>query len=266
MIIRDGDFVGVTASNEFVAAKAVEAIKANWEQKEQISYSELFDYLRANPTEADDSRGVGATSATKDDSAKNSDKRLERALTHRLHRACAVGTSRGSREWNNPSFGMDRQQRPFESATELAETSFRKRTFAWSYLIRVPLTVGSIPANAQSRRQDWPRRGKTGKTSLDSRRGIYLGLLPSGGVIDVSSAVSKDGEISCLGIHELQLRSLGFRESVPSAKSSVHFHPTKYPLRQGSYRGLAATANHFARESHMDEMAACAGAEPLAFR
>ncbi len=38
------------------------------------------------------------------------------------------------------------------------------------------------------------------------------------------------------------------------------------PLRQGSYRCLAATANNFARESFMDELAAAAGADPLAFR
>jgi isoquinoline 1-oxidoreductase len=38
------------------------------------------------------------------------------------------------------------------------------------------------------------------------------------------------------------------------------------PLRQGSYRALAATANNFARESFMDELAHAAGADPLAFR
>ena len=38
------------------------------------------------------------------------------------------------------------------------------------------------------------------------------------------------------------------------------------PLRQGSYRCLAATANNFARESFMDELAAAAEADPLAFR
>src|SRR5260370_40584367 len=44
------------------------------------------------------------------------------------------------------------------------------------------------------------------------------------------------------------------------------FHPSKSPLRQGSYRGLAATANHFARESHMDELAHALGMDPLEFR
>jgi len=38
------------------------------------------------------------------------------------------------------------------------------------------------------------------------------------------------------------------------------------PLKQGSYRALAATANNFARESFMDELAAAAGADPLGFR
>jgi isoquinoline 1-oxidoreductase len=37
-------------------------------------------------------------------------------------------------------------------------------------------------------------------------------------------------------------------------------------LRHGSYRGLAATANTFARECFMDELAAAAGVDPLEFR
>lgn len=38
------------------------------------------------------------------------------------------------------------------------------------------------------------------------------------------------------------------------------------PLRQGAYRCLAATANNFAREAFMDELAAAAAVDPLAFR
>ncbi|MFZ0493556.1 MAG: molybdopterin cofactor-binding domain-containing protein, partial [Acidimicrobiia bacterium] len=38
------------------------------------------------------------------------------------------------------------------------------------------------------------------------------------------------------------------------------------PLSQGSYRALAATANHFARESHIDELAHAAGVDPVEFR
>src|SRR3712207_2982762 len=46
----------------------------------------------------------------------------------------------------------------------------------------------------------------------------------------------------------------------------IAYHPTLSPLRQGSYRALAATANHFARETHMDELAHALDQDPLAFR
>jgi len=46
----------------------------------------------------------------------------------------------------------------------------------------------------------------------------------------------------------------------------LDYQPADSPLPQGSYRALAATANHFARESHMDELAHALGSDPLAFR
>src|SRR5206468_6687188 len=46
----------------------------------------------------------------------------------------------------------------------------------------------------------------------------------------------------------------------------TQFHPSSYPLRQGSYRALAATGNHFARESHIDDLARAVGMDPLEFR
>jgi isoquinoline 1-oxidoreductase len=52
--------------------------------------------------------------------------------------------------------------------------------------------------------------------------------------------------------------------TVPSQR--LDFQPADSPLRQGSYRALAATANHFARESHMDELATAMGLDPLELR
>lgn len=49
-------------------------------------------------------------------------------------------------------------------------------------------------------------------------------------------------------------------------KNSCLYLASKPPLRHGSYRGLAATANNFAREVFMDELAAAAGSDPLEFR
>src|SRR5437660_7907612 len=51
---------------------------------------------------------------------------------------------------------------------------------------------------------------------------------------------------------------------IPSQR--IAFHSSQSPLRQGSYRGLAATANHFAREAHMDDLAHAVKIDPLEFR
>src|SRR5262249_7749396 len=52
--------------------------------------------------------------------------------------------------------------------------------------------------------------------------------------------------------------------SVPNQQ--VEFHSSDSPLRQGSYRALASTANVFARETHMDDLAHATQIDPLAFR
>jgi isoquinoline 1-oxidoreductase len=44
------------------------------------------------------------------------------------------------------------------------------------------------------------------------------------------------------------------------------FQPARSPLPQGSYRALAATVNNFARESHLDEVAAALGIDPVELR
>src|SRR5262249_11727547 len=50
------------------------------------------------------------------------------------------------------------------------------------------------------------------------------------------------------------------------ANLHVEFHGADSPLRQGSYRALASTANTFARESHLDDLARAVEIDPLAFR
>src|SRR6202040_189622 len=86
------------------------------------------------------------------------------------------------------------------------------------------------------------------------------------GVIDVSSGARDDGTITAWEFRNYNSgpSGIGHRYEVPNQK--IVFHQSKSPLRQGSYRGLAATANHFAREVHLDELARAIKMDPLEFR
>ena len=81
-----------------------------------------------------------------------------------------------------------------------------------------------------------------------------------------SSGVRSDGTITAWEFHNYNSGSAGIRTYYEIPNQRIVFHPARSPLRQGSYRALAATANHFARESHMDELAHTVKMDPLEFR
>jgi len=87
------------------------------------------------------------------------------------------------------------------------------------------------------------------------------------GVIEVKSGARRDGTLTAWEYHNYNSGPAAIDTPYAVANQLVQFHPVENaPLRQGSYRGLAATANHFARESHMDELAHAVGMDPLQFR
>jgi len=78
--------------------------------------------------------------------------------------------------------------------------------------------------------------------------------------------VGADGTLTAWEFQTWNAGASGLRTPYEVPHRRVQFHPAASPLKQGSYRGLAATANHFARESHMDELAHAAGLDPLEVR
>jgi CO/xanthine dehydrogenase Mo-binding subunit len=85
-------------------------------------------------------------------------------------------------------------------------------------------------------------------------------------VIDIEASLNAQGSLTSW--YFININSGGSAIDTPyqTGKSKTHFINSDAPLRHGSYRGLAATANNFARESFMDELAAAAGSDPLDFR
>jgi isoquinoline 1-oxidoreductase len=86
------------------------------------------------------------------------------------------------------------------------------------------------------------------------------------GVIEVKSGIAGDGTLTAWDFHNYHSGTSGIDTPYVVANQRTEYHPVPLILRSGSYRGLAATANHFARETHMDALASAAKMDPLDFR
>src|SRR6185503_11018902 len=87
-----------------------------------------------------------------------------------------------------------------------------------------------------------------------------------GGLIEISSGAGKDGKLTAWEFHNYNSGGAGIRALYEVPNQLIEFHQCNSPLQQGSYRALASTANHFARETAIDELAHELRIDPLEFR
>jgi CO/xanthine dehydrogenase Mo-binding subunit len=95
---------------------------------------------------------------------------------------------------------------------------------------------------------------------------FHWGYLRPAALIDISSSADASGELTGWSHLNVNSGSVGILSPYHVAHQRIVYQPADSPLPQGSYRALAATANNFARESHMDELAHRLGTDPLEFR
>ncbi|MBI5283194.1 MAG: molybdopterin-dependent oxidoreductase [Candidatus Solibacter usitatus] len=86
------------------------------------------------------------------------------------------------------------------------------------------------------------------------------------GLMEVESAVDDKGKLTAWVHRNYNSGAAGLQIAYAIPNISCEFHRSPSPVRQGSYRSLAAAANTFARECHVDEWAARLQADPLEFR
>ena len=270
-VVRDGDFIGVVARDEHTAEKALEAIRAQWKTAPQISTAELFSYLKQNPEEGTDwqSRGAANQRGSVEDGLRIAEKTVESTYTVAYIAHTPLEPRAAVAEWNGSSLEVwTGSQRPFGVRTELAQAFSLP---AEKIRVIVPDTgsayggkhTGECAIEAARLAKGAGRPVKLIWTREEEFTWAYF---RPAGVIEVRSGASKDGRITAWEFHNYNSGPSAMDTPYEVANQRAAFHPTKAPLRQGSYRGLAATANHFARESHMDELAAAVGMDPLEFR
>ncbi|HSB74510.1 MAG TPA: molybdopterin cofactor-binding domain-containing protein, partial [Terriglobales bacterium] len=266
-IVHDGNFTGVAGPDQHTAEQAIKALRAEWKAPPQPSNRELFDYLRKNVDTSEEGfhHQVGSVGQEPPTSAKN----LAATYTVQYIAHAPLEPRAAVAEWKGDSLTVwTGSQRPFAVADQLAEE------------LRIPRKqVRVISPDTGS-----AYGGKhTGECAVEAARlaraaGQAVRLVWTreeeftwayfrpAGVIDVKASVGADGKVLTWEHDNYNSGPAAITTPYDVPNQRIQFHPVNSPLRQGSYRGLAAPANFFARESAMDELAHSAGLDPLEFR
>jgi nicotinate dehydrogenase subunit B len=250
-VVREGDFLGVTAPDPFTAEKAVDALKADWKPlAAEASSKDVFPYFKKNGRDATD--GAGLTAYT---------------VAYIAH--VPLEPRSALAQWKDDSLTVwTGSQRPFGVRSELAQHFNMAED---KVRVIVPDTGSGYGGKHNGEAAYEAARlskatGKPVKRNWTREEEMTWAYFRPGGLIEVGGKLNPDGTIAEWEMHNYNSGPSALQTPYDVANKKEQMHQSKSPLRQGSYRGLAGTANHFARESYMDELAHSAGIDPLEFR
>ena len=273
-IVHEGDFVGVVAPTVQAATEAIAAIKAEWQTVPQVAAADLFKHLKEQRGQGGGrGGGFGGGGTTRKGSVPEALKAAAQTVkaTYTIAYIAHV---------------------PLEPRVAVAEWEDGKVT-VWTgtqqpFRVRDQL-ASAVGVSAEKVRVIVPDMGSgyggkhTGESAVEAARLAKAARKPvqvawtreeeftwayfrPAGVIEVNAGVSKDGTLTAWEFHNYNSGGSSIGTPYDVANQQVEFHRSDSPLAQGSYRALAATANTFARESVMDDLAIAAGMDLLEFR
>jgi nicotinate dehydrogenase subunit B len=247
VVVHEGEFVGVAAPTTAEADRALAAIKAQWTTIPPASEADLFTTLRGGAP-----KPAMATTYT------------VAYIAHvPLEPRAAVAQWKGEEltVWTGT-------QRPFGVRSDLAAALKIPES---RVRVIVPDTGSGYGGKHSGEAAIEAARlargaGKPVKLVWTREEEFSWAYFRPAGVIDIEASLTPEGSIASWHFHNYNSGGSALRSPYEVGARQEEFHATQSPLRQGSYRGLAATANHFARESHMDDLARQAKLDPLVFR
>jgi isoquinoline 1-oxidoreductase len=264
-VVQEGNFIGVTAADPWTAAKALKVIHANWKTFSQRSRSELFEHLkntagdgRATGKQGNISRGL-AEADLKHQAAYKVDYIAHVPLEPR---AAIASWAEGKLTVYTGT------QRPFGVRDSLADYFKIPKE---KVRVIVPDTGSAYGGKHSGEAAEEAARlskavGKPVKLVWTREEEFTWAYFRPAGLIEINSGVSKDGSITAWDFRNYNSGPAAIATPYSVANQQNVFYPADTPLKQGSYRGLASTANVFARESHMADLARMLKMDQLEFR
>jgi CO/xanthine dehydrogenase Mo-binding subunit len=264
-VVRDGDFVGCVAPTSFAAGKAVEVLaeSANWQAVPQPSNAELWDHLREHASGRPDGNS----------SVEEALDAAEKTLSAEYHTAyiqhAPMEPGPAVAEWNDDKLTVWVGSRgPFLVRSQLAEAF---GLAADRVRVIVPDTGGGFGMKSGDQAAVEAARlakaaGRPVSLQWTREEEFTWAFFRPAALIDVRAGLDAKGSIVAWDFTNINSGGAAINTPYAIPNARAQYVRSQSPLRSGSYRALAATANNFAREGFMDELAVAAGADPLAFR
>jgi CO/xanthine dehydrogenase Mo-binding subunit len=264
VVVQDGSFVGIAASTTFAAEAALDAISATakWTASTQIASKDLYDHLKKR------ARGGVPANPFADDFTK-----AATSLEQTYHVAYAQHAPMEPRvavaEWEDGKLTVwTATQNPFGVKGEL-ERAFNLT--ADQVRVIVPDFGGGFGGKHSGECAVETARlakaaGKPVRLRWTRGEEFTFAYFRPAGVIEARAGLDEKGTLTSWHFVNINSGPSSVETPYRAGKSRSQFVQSDPPLKHGSYRGLAATANTFGRECFMDELAALAGQDALEFR
>ncbi|MBI4892531.1 MAG: xanthine dehydrogenase family protein molybdopterin-binding subunit [Acidobacteria bacterium] len=254
--VRDGDFAGCAARTSYAARKALETLTASarWKTTPQSSTPTLFEDLRAKAKQRVEPL-AGKTHAAEFRTAYVQHAPME-------PRAAVAEWSAGKLTvWtgtSNPFSVRDSLAQAFHLSTSQVRVIVPDfgGGFGGKHTGEAALEAARLAKAA----------GKPVKVRWTRAEEFMWAYFRPAALIDASARLNAQGIIESWQFINYNSGTAALQTPYRIPTRQEQYIPCDAPLRQGSYRALASTANNFAREAFMDELAAAAGQDPLDFR
>ena len=268
VVVQEGDFIGVAAPDPKAADKALRAIQVQWSETKQPSRSGIFAYLKENATAGGGGRG-NTRQGSIEKGMGTAGKTLQATYTVDYIAHAPMEPRAALARWEKGALTVwTGTQRPFGVRSELS----REFNLPEEKVRVIMPDTGSAYGGKHSGEAAIEAArlakaaGKPVKLTWTREEEFTWAYFRPAGVVEVSSGVTNDGTLTAWEFHNYNSGPAGIRTPYKVANQHIQYHPVESPLRQGSYRGLASTANIFVIESQMDDLAGLVDMDPLEFR
>ncbi|UCF39071.1 MAG: xanthine dehydrogenase family protein molybdopterin-binding subunit [Acidobacteriota bacterium] len=269
VVFQEGDFVGTAASTTHQAEEALKAIArtAKWKLPvHRATHETVYDHLREHARRSD---GRVNGNGSVEEGMAASEKTLSETYTVAYIQHAPMEPRAAVAEWTDETLtvwaGCDG---PFRAQNDLREAFGIP---AGKVRVIIPDMGGGFGGKHSAEAAVEAARlakaaGKPVSVRWTREEEFTWAYSRPASVIECKAGLDKSGH--CIAWDFTNINAGGSAIDTPYsiANTQISSVGSSPPLRQGSYRCLGATANNFARESFMDELAAATEADPLEFR